>query len=300
MLLYPLHIMQISRRSSLLSVETKPIAHTHAEAIVDTSSAVDSILKDLQPVIHYIALFIRLTQWKDSKKTKYSLALFLSLIIWWTIHRYVLCLLPLVLVMMKIQHDLFFSFTRHQQENQLELISDLTEIRNTVCLVSSIKNWIQKSDTLCRAYYQYYSVATTKERSVICFGVACLFTMVYAGWTFLVYQQMITGCDSLVWFFILVIMCLHSPWVNPICVACVRAVAPLVHYLKTNVDNEAPMIGQPVVSTNDYCFQIYHHQRWWFPTGWSNILLPQDPPVWYVYNQRLHIITKKRFFLQVR
>ncbi|KAI7896147.1 uncharacterized protein EV154DRAFT_398489, partial [Mucor mucedo] len=29
-----------------------------------------------------------------------------------------------------------------------------------------------------------------------------------------------------------------------------------------------------------YCFQVYHHQRWWFPTGWSNFLLPEDPPVW--------------------
>lgn len=29
-----------------------------------------------------------------------------------------------------------------------------------------------------------------------------------------------------------------------------------------------------------YCFEVYHHQRWWVATGWGHCLLPQDPPAW--------------------
>lgn len=269
--------MQIGRRSSLLSAEQNPATE---ELMIDVS-AVETLLKDLQPLIHYTAFFLRLTQWKDNSNTKYSLVLLLGLIMWCKIHPYVMFLLPLILVLINIQCETFFPAAT-RSTSKVELVDDLTDIRNTVWLLASAKDWIQKSDTLCRAYYQYYSVATTKTRSVICFGVTSLFTIMYAGWTFLVYQQMITGCASLVWFFIVAIMCLYSPWANPICVACVRAVGPLVHYWETREDNEPPVVCQPLGLVNVYCFQIYHHQRWWFPTGWTNILLPQDPPVWYV------------------
>ncbi|CAO3673665.1 unnamed protein product [Rhizopus microsporus] len=30
-----------------------------------------------------------------------------------------------------------------------------------------------------------------------------------------------------------------------------------------------------------YCFEVYHHQRWWVATSWEHCLIPQDPPVWW-------------------
>lgn len=30
-----------------------------------------------------------------------------------------------------------------------------------------------------------------------------------------------------------------------------------------------------------YCFEVYHHQRWWVAAGWGHCLIPQDPPVWW-------------------
>ncbi|KAF1800450.1 hypothetical protein V8B55DRAFT_1391507 [Mucor lusitanicus] len=37
---------------------------------------------------------------------------------------------------------------------------------------------------------------------------------------------------------------------------------------------------EPAENQKRYRFELYHHQRWWFPTGWSNLLLPQDRAVW--------------------
>lgn len=274
MLLYHLHIMQIGRRSSLIASEATP------ETIVD-SSTLETLVRDLQPLIHYIALFIRLTHWKDSQKLKYSFALFLSLILWWSIDRWVMYLLPLVLVLVVLQHDQIFSPTRTstQIDETDELVHDLTDIRDTMCLIASIKDWIQKSDTLCRAYYRYYSVATSKQRSLIGFGAAIILTFMYAGWMLLVYHHMITGCASLMWLLIVAIMCLYSPWTNPICVACVRAVTVLIYSWNITQENE-PENRQTTDLVNSYCFKVYHHQRWWFPTGWTNFLLPEDPPLW--------------------
>jgi hypothetical protein len=280
----------------------------------NTSADIDCLIQDLQPIIHYIAEFIRLIHWK-SNESMYSMLLFSAWILWWTLHKLVLSSIPIILIGLKIYHELpspLHQHTLHPEEQDNNeyyintLLDDLTEIRDTIYLISSIKNWIQKSDTLCRAYYKYYLIASRKQRSTICFGVACLFTMIYAGWIFLLYQQIITSCASIAWFTILVIMCLNSPWVNPIYVACVRAVVPVVYYFieLTNITNTSAATTTRLHTLsqqqdndqhyiNGYCFEIYHHQRWWFPTGWSNLLLPQDRPVWYVYayyNYKKHLI----------
>ncbi|GAA5804694.1 hypothetical protein HPULCUR_010197 [Helicostylum pulchrum] len=109
---------------------------------------------------------------------------------------------------------------------------------------------------------------------------------------------MITGASSLLWFFVLITMCLYSPWVYPIYIASVRAVSPLIHTLQqVTLDGEDD--GEDELESeyiHGYCFEIYHHQRWWIPTGWGNLLLPQDLPLWSdVYLEKTPSI--KRFQL---
>lgn len=264
----------------LLSAEQQAIRPKNQDTMMD------ELLQDLQPIIHYVALFIRLAQWKD---TKYSLLLFLSLIIWWHLHLYILCLLPVVFILIKFQYNVLTDNNnshkpQQQQQKQKDLIQDLTEIRNTLYLISSVKNWIQESDTLCRAYYQYYSISTSRKRFLILFGVTGVCAVVYVAWISLFYQQMITGASSLLWCFILIIMCLYCPWVYPIYVASVRAVSPLIYTLQqaTSEEQDEEEDESKNEYVHGYCFEVYHHQRWWIPTGWCNLLLPQDLPLWYV------------------
>ncbi|KAK4512861.1 uncharacterized protein ATC70_003570 [Mucor velutinosus] len=126
-------------------------------------------------------------------------------------------------------------------------------------------------------------MASEKTRSFICVGVSCLFTIVYAGWIILLQQQQI-HLSSLIWFALVMIMCAHSPWVQPIQMACVRAILPLISYAMakntTTTDANHCMKEEPAENQRRYRFELYHHQRWWFPTGWSNLLLPQDRAVW--------------------
>lgn len=274
-----------------------------------TSDNIDCLIQDLQPFIHYTAQFFRLIHWKDHKAQKYSVLLFFCWILWWTLHRLILSLLPILIIAGKVYYERHQTTTtcqqtQHKEERKEEeeedselkhLVDDLTEIRDAIYIFSNIKDWIRKSDTLCRLYYKHYSIASPKQRINVLFSVAYLFTMIYAGWLILLYQQMITSCASLAWFLILVIMCVNSPWVNPVYVACVRALMPLIHQsfentitttsttLTATSSTNTKQLEQDDHFTHGYCFETYHHQRWWFPTGWSNLLLPQDRPVWYVH-----------------
>ncbi|KAI8641633.1 hypothetical protein BD408DRAFT_417909 [Parasitella parasitica] len=81
-------------------------------------------------------------------------------------------------------------------------------------------------------------------------------------------------------------MCVHSPWVRPIQIAAVRLIR-LLSCLSTTYSNTTSIDSNIVAAKNEqhgnqrgYLFEVYHHQRWWFPTGWSNLLLPQDRAVW--------------------
>ncbi|KAI9485993.1 MAG: hypothetical protein EXX96DRAFT_613834 [Benjaminiella poitrasii] len=77
-------------------------------------------------------------------------------------------------------------------------------------------------------------------------------------------------------------MCLQSPWTKPIVIACARILVPILYQFLQRQNGEKSICTNR--KDNDdlkiYCFEVYHHQRWWFPTGWSKILLPQDYPLW--------------------
>ncbi|KAL9539991.1 hypothetical protein MBANPS3_009938 [Mucor bainieri] len=180
---------------------------------------------------------------------------------------------------------------KEQEEESATLLAyDLTTIRDTICFLTTAKNWLQQSDALCSAYHFYYSMASKKTRSFICIGVSCLFVIAYAGWVILLQQQHI-HLSSLTWLALVMIMCAHSPWVQPIQTACVRAMLPLISYCcyhychamarhTTAPESTSSHHEQQQEVHKRYRFELYHHQRWWFPTGWSNLLLPQDRAVW--------------------
>lgn len=279
----------------------------------------DLILSDLQPVIHFIAVCLRVLQWKGDEQ-KYSFVCFISLILLRSVQPYIMyCLLPcLLLIVFKAHqqrqcysidsaaaaatcsqekgqqhHHQFYQKIKDNREiDHSALLYDLKEIQDKVCFLANIKQWIQESDVLCRAYHFYYSMSTKKLRSFVCIGVSCLFTISYAGWVILLQQQQIRS-SSLLWFALLIVMCLHSPWVQPIQTACVRAIFPLLYSLlspKNNNDGTAALENKSTATVvknrqREYRFELYHHQRWWFPTGWSNLLLPQDCAVWYVIHR---------------
>lgn len=263
------------------------------------------LMLDLQPTIHYIAVILRILQWNGEEK-KYSFVCFISLILWGSIQPYIFYFLPCALSILKIyqqrQHYLMDKIRRqdqhhhyqyYQQENNEKkqladsrcFEQDLTEICDKINFLTNVKNWMQESDTLCNAYH-FYSMSSKQIRSIICIGVSCLFTIAYAGWVILLQQQQF-HLGSLIWFALLMIMCLHSPWVHPIQIACVRAIMPLFYYSIQNTNNVvdsnmAVLKNEHEENQRGYRFELYHHQRWWFPTGWSNMLLPQDRAVWYV------------------
>lgn len=240
-------------------------------------------------MIHSIAAFLRLLQWKGSEK-RYSFVCLIALILARSIQQYLVYSLPCLLFMLEIHHqqqsiDSQQHLQQHDDEpSESALVYDLMEIRDTICFLTTARNWMQQSDTLCTVYHFYYSMASKKTRSFICVGVSCLFMMAYAGWVILLQQQQI-HLSSLIWFALVMIMCAHSPWVQPIQTACVRAMLPLISYAMAHKDTTSTECTkeEPAENQKRYRFELYHHQRWWFPTGWSNLLLPQDRAVWYVF-----------------
>jgi hypothetical protein len=260
---------------------------------------------DLQPTIHFIAVILRILQWNGNEK-KYSLICFISLILLNSIQSYMLYCLPCALLIIKIyqqrqhylinklhrqkqhQHHQYYQQENYQKEQLVDPLcfeQDLTEIRNKIHFLTNVKNWMQESDTLCSAYH-FYSMSSKQMRSIICISVSCLFIITYAGWVIFLQQQQF-HLSSLIWFALLIVMCLHSPWVHPIQIACVRAIMPLFYYSTQNTNNVtdsnmAVLKNEYEENCRGYRFELYHHQRWWFPTGWSNMLLPQDRAVWYV------------------
>jgi hypothetical protein len=136
-------------------------------------------------------------------------------------------------------------------------------------------------------YDRHYSVATVKQRTIICLGVACLFIITYAGWAILLYQQTIQSFASIMWFTVFMIMCLCSPWITLVFAAITHVAKTFIYYFLIDTRKESSFLDSNIVKqeqyiTNGYCFELYHHQRWWFLNGWSNLLLSQDRPVWYV------------------
>lgn len=244
------------------------------------------VLMDLQPLIHSAAVLLRILQWKGSEK-KYSFICLVSLILAKPIQQYLLYSLPCVLFIFEIyQQQQQHSQKHNEDQDESALVYDLIEIRDTICFLTSVKNRMQQSDTLCSVYHFYYSMASKKARSFIYVGVLCLFVIAYAGWVILLQQQQMYS-SSLIWFALVMIMCAHSPWVKPVQMACVRAILPLVSYAMikrtATADPSHPTGEKPAEKQKRYRFELYHHQRWWFPTGWSNLLLPQDREVWYVF-----------------
>ncbi|CAO3625633.1 unnamed protein product [Mucor hiemalis] len=99
-------------------------------------------------------------------------------------------------------------------------------------------------------------------------------------------------------------MCLSSPWSKLMLNAISYKVFPFIYFFTIPHDtNGITIVTKSDIATSPtaaiyiekqpseytraatttvrgYCFEIYHHQRWWFPYGWSNLLLPQDRPVW--------------------
>jgi hypothetical protein len=249
------------------------------------------LIEDLKHIIHYIAVLLRILQWKQAKKT-YSLTLLCALVLHSTLYRFILYAAPALYIYSYYNREIN-SETRHHRfaSSHYSLIDDLTEIRDKIQWITAMINWFQQeSDTVYRLYYKkYVSISSARQRSMICFAVSCLFILFYAGWLILLQQIDLTFlvCCSL-----LVIMCAYCPWSHPIQTACVRAVSPLLLYAfpssattTTTTHIKAPIANNKLIGEKyitGYCFEIYHHQRWWFPTGWSNLLLPQDRPVWYV------------------
>ncbi|KAG0736319.1 hypothetical protein G6F68_011117 [Rhizopus microsporus] len=70
---------------------------------------------------------------------------------------------------------------------------------------------------------------------------------------------------TLVWCSIWVIMCLTSQ--------CSIALQAALWFRPERIETEQ-------ATERYYCFELHHHQRWWFGTGWGHFLLPQDPPAW--------------------
>ncbi|CEI86739.1 hypothetical protein RMCBS344292_01170 [Rhizopus microsporus] len=82
--------------------------------------------------------------------------------------------------------------------------------------------------------------------------------LVCIGWA--IVQQQAIGLT------ILAIMCLFSQRVQMI--------------LKVLLSNSSTKTVTRSSQQTYYCFEVYHHQRWWVATGWGHCLLPQDPPAW--------------------
>lgn len=247
------------------------------------------LIMDLQPVVHAMAMFLRILQWKGEER-KYSFICLISLVLARSIQQYILYSLPCAaIIMLKLyqqQQQCLINNQQHGKEDDSALVYDLIEIRDRLYFLTTVKNWMQQSDTLCSVYHFYYSMASKKIRLFICVAVSCLFTIAYAGWVILLQQQQIHS-GSLIWLALLMIMCAHSPWVQPIQMACVRAILPLISSMvKGSAANSSLIKGEQAETQKMYRFELYHHQRWWFPTGWSNLLLPQDRAVWYVFVHR--------------
>ncbi|CEP08606.1 hypothetical protein [Parasitella parasitica] len=245
------------------------------------------LIVELQPVIHFIAAALRVLQWKGAEK-EYSYLCFLSLILLRSVQPYIMYCLPVALLILKsFQQTHYYQAAQLQQKNQqhfddTSLVDDLKEIRSSIFLRAAVKEWMQQSDTLCNAYH-CYSMSSRKTRSFVCIGVSCLSTIAYAGLVILLQQQHLS---FLIWLTLITIMCLHSPWVRPIQIAGVRAIQLLTCSLAahsptiTTDSNIAGAKNEKQENQRSYRFELYHHQRWWFPTGWSNLLLPQDRAVW--------------------
>jgi hypothetical protein len=64
----------------------------------------------------------------------------------------------------------------------------------------------------------------------------------------------------------------------------VAKIAAYVNWIDISKNEESPSRSDIDVlvheDTRVYCFSLYHHQRWRFPSGWCDVTSPQDPPVW--------------------
>lgn len=190
------------------------------------------IIKDLQPQIHYLALFIRLLTWREKKS--HTILLICSCILVQQFYKpFFILLLPLVC---------YCAPLKYSKKNTL--IEDLTDIRNSLQFISNIKSCISSSHT----HYSNY-----------------LFIGTYTVWIIL------SRHFNVWWSSMMLVLFVHSPWYPFIHHACISPFMSTTAPTPTNSDNDRV-----------YCFEVYHHQRWWFPAGWSNLLLPQDPSVWYV------------------
>jgi hypothetical protein len=250
----------------------------------DTITQQLQLVNDLKHIIHYIAVLLRVLQWKHPKRV-YSLTLLCALVLHSTLYKCVLYSAPALFAILKIYnyYNREINGQTRRTSSQYSLTDDLTEIRNKVQWVTAATDWIQQEiNTAYRVYYRkYLSISSAKQRSIICLGVSCLFALSYAGWLILLQQIDL-------FFLLLMIMCVYCPWVHPIQTALVRA-AMLFYTSTTTTTTDIKKTRTPAnaddkrgeICITGYCFEIYHNQRWWFPTGWSNLLLPQDRPVWY-------------------
>lgn len=292
-------------------------SETNMADIDATTTSIHSLLLDLQPLIHFTAHILRIIQWKDVNP-KYSLTSILLWIAVRSMHDFILYLMPIILLSAILTLRYVYPSTPttlYQQRSSMDenlykretLKEDLTEIWDTFHNILSFKDTIQNSDTLCNLHHRQFSMASAKQRSTIYLGAACFFILFCIEWVTLIRQQIINNCASVIWFFTLMIMCSCSPWLKLILSAISCKVLPIVCFFTlphntqgitivtnsdttTSVSTAADLQSEPreyndtvlTTTVRGYCFEIYHHQRWWFPYGWSDLLLPQDRPVWYV------------------
>lgn len=245
------------------------------------------IVKDLQPQIHHIAFLIRVVKWQENPN--YTVLLLCLCIIFQHMYKPILLLFPIIIPSM-------FNYvtnnnTQTKCHNESFLIEDLTYIHNNIQIISKTKIWIQNNSILCRAY-NLYSFGSIKTRTVILLIASILFSIVYACWVILLKHLELSHA---LWSLVLLTSFVHSPWFSLVAHTCFHIVNPFIDYGLQKWPSIQPA-AQQVENNRVYCFEIYHHQRWWFPAGWGNLLLPQDPSVWYVsfvYYPKLRLLNCK-------